>query len=155
MPIPFDLEKAVCNGRGPERFSAAMILLGLRDGADHWFLEPDTRPGVIGAIVQLRINSKLHDYVPPPIDHVRAIAQFLSQRTVGASFGGGGFGGWLPVYLEGREFTVWLTVVSDQDAEHVSVQLPICSELKTVAERVLLSVLNEGGLMFFDDTDFE
>jgi hypothetical protein len=132
-----------------------MILLGLQDGADHAFLQPNPSPGVIGAIFQVRINGKLYDCVPPPIDRVRVIARVFTQRTVGATFGGGGFGGWFPVRLDNREFTLWLTVVPDHHAEHISVQLPTLPELQTIAKREFATVLTEDGLMYNDDADFE
>lgn len=158
MPPAFDLDETIepGPGTGPRRFLRLVLLMAVRDGADHVFLGPDPSPGVLGVLVQYRVADKLYDLIPPPYRHVRLIAEglrpFLSRWLGG---GDSGWGGWFVVRLGDQLLSAWAAVRDTEPVAQIALGLPLRPDLATEAGRLLRAVTDDAGLVEFADAEFE
>lgn len=151
MRPPFDLNDAIKPGPGTglNRFLAAVIVMAIRDGADHIFLEPV--PSDVESRLQYRLDGKLYDLIPPPARGIAPLVRSLEGRVVGLT-ADEGFCGWLPSRFDGRDFSIWAFADKSGTGVQLTLRLPPLPELSGSAARLL--EISDMGLITFDDADF-
>jgi hypothetical protein len=143
----FDLDTAMAHGKGPARLMAFMITICVRDGADQLTIGPDPRPRVIGVEVTYSISGKRYELVPPPIDVLPKVIQFLRTISAGEEHE-------CPLRLSGHEFTGCIHIESRSGGEHAKIELPLLPSVAPAAAAILARYLDKNGLVEFLDEEF-